>query len=350
MNRDGASKTRGGAAPPGVERPWRRRLGLALKLTVTLGLSAWIISLVDWREFANIVGRSSPWIIVLVTALRFGGVVLSSIKWRQLLVVHGVRYRLARLLRWYLVGSFLNHFLPGSIGGDGYRIYKTWDNQRSRGVAVLAVALERITGMSALAALGYSAAVILYLGTGGSVAASVAGAGSLCLVAGILAIALSSRLQVVRRLRGSRYGKYLEGAGALAADFRVQPRRTALVVGLSFAFHLNKLVAVWLLLHTLGATVNPLELMTALFVVELAGLLPVSLGGLGIVEGSFMLVMGQFGVAGEVALATMLLLRVLMLPFYLAGAAFYILGDRTSGHEPSRADLAGGDAAAGGPR
>ncbi|MFW6089416.1 MAG: lysylphosphatidylglycerol synthase transmembrane domain-containing protein [Gemmatimonadota bacterium] len=313
----------------------------AVRFVVTVGLSAWIIALVDWTAFLHTLGSASPWIVGIVVVLRFGGLVLSSYKWQHLLAVHSVRYRLARLLRWYLVGSFLNHFLPSSIGGDGYRIYRTWANERGRAVSVLAVVLERMTGMAALAALGYASALVLLLAGRGPLVSGVAIAGSLCLLVAALAVGLSSRFDLLGRLRGSRFGRYVHGLAALVSDFRDQPLRTSLVVGLSFAFHLNKLVVVWLLLFTLGASADPLQLMVALFIVELAGLLPISLGGLGVVEGSFMVVMAQFGVADEISLATMLLLRVLMLPFYLAGAIFYFLDDGVSTDD---ADDGGGSA------
>lgn len=330
MSRDETARTRPAAPPAPDEDRTRQRLWQAARLVVTVGLSAWIIAFVDWTAFLRTLGSASLWIIGIVVVLRFGGLVLSSYKWQLLLVVHAVRYRLALLLRWYLAGSFLNHFLPSSIGGDGYRIYKTWGNERGRAVSVLAVALERITGMAALATLGYASALVLLLGARGPLVSGVAMVGTLCLLVAALAIGLSSRFDLVRRLRDSRFGRYVDGLTALASDFRDQPLRTSLVVGLSFVFHLNKLVVVWLLLFTLGASVDPLQLMVALFIVELAGLLPISLGGLGVVEGSFMVVMAQFGVADEISLATMLLLRVLMLPFYLAGAVFYFLGGRVS--------------------
>lgn len=335
MSRDETARTRPATPPatssvPDDDGRARRRLWQAARLVVTLGLSAWIIALVDWTAFLRTLGSASPWIVGIVVVLRFGGLVLSSYKWQQLLAVHSVRYRLARLLRWYMVGSFLNHFLPSSIGGDGYRIYRTWDNERGRAVSVLAVALERITGMAALATLGYVSALILLLAAREPLVSGVVIVGSSCLLMVALGVGLSSRFDLVGRLRDSRFGRYVDALAALASDFRDQPLRTSLVVGLSFAFHLNKLAVVWLLLFTLGASVDPLQLMVALFIVELAGLLPISLGGLGVVEGSFMVVMAQFGVADEISLATMLLLRVLMLPFYLAGAVFYFLDDGVS--------------------
>lgn len=317
-----------GPASNGGRGAWRRRSWLTVKFVVTIGLAGWIIGLVDWSTFWRTVGGSSLWLLGLVMLLQLVGVTLSAFKWQQLLVVHAIRYSLPRLLGWYLVGSFLNHFLPSTVGGDGYRIYKTWGNERTKGASVLAIVLERLTGLGALAGLGYAAAVVLHFTGGGTLVSSVAGFGALGFAAVGVVLWLGSRPGVVEWLKQSRIGRYLEGLAALALDFRDQPGKIGVVAAVSVIFHVNKLAVVWLLLYNLGTAVNPLELLVAVLIVEMAGLLPISLGGLGVVEGSFILVMAQFGVAEEVALAAMLLRRVLMTPLYLAGAILYLLNGR----------------------
>lgn len=58
-------------------------------------------------------------------------------------------------LRLYFIGMFYNLFLPGGIGGDGYKI---WYLQRARGTSVArafqSVFFDRISGMFILCALG----------------------------------------------------------------------------------------------------------------------------------------------------------------------------------------------------
>ena len=75
----------------------------------------------------------------------------------------------------------------------------------------------------------------------------------------------------------------------------------------------------------LGTRVDPVELTVGLFAVEVAAMLPISLGGLGVMEGSFVYVMGDFGLDPEVGLAGMLMLRVLTLLIGLMGALLYLV-------------------------
>ena len=313
----------------GVPSPVRRRLLFAIKLAVTLTLCGWIVAHVDWTQFWSIVRGSVFWIIGVVVLMRLGGVVISAFKWQQLLAIHDVRYNLGRLIRWYFVALFFNHFLPTSIGGDGYRIYKTFDNPRGKACAVLSVFVERITGLAALVTLGYASAIVLYLRDADSVAGTVVALVSAGFALGILGTWVTYRFSLVDKISATRFWpKPMNTLLSLASDFRRQPGRSALVGLISFIFHVNKICVIWLLLLALGTQVNILTLTVAVVAVELIGLLPITLGGFGLVEGSFIYTMGHYGVNGEVALATMLMMRVLMVPFAMVGAYFYFAGER----------------------
>lgn len=328
--REGRS-TNSAAAGPGDRRSSsaRRWVLLALKLSVTIGLSAWIVAFVDWSQFWSALSDSKLAVIGLVVLMRFGGLTLSAFKWQQLLAIHGLQYRLGRLLRWYLVGTFLSHLLPTSIGGDSYRVYKTWHNGRGKACAVLAIVVERATGVGALFLLGYAAAIATYLGQADPLAGTIAAVGTIGLSLVLVVGLVSTRFRLVGALKRSRFWPArLSRLLALAGDFRDHPRKSALVVLISFVFHVNKILVIWLLLYALGATANPLELTVAVLAVEVMGLLPISLGGLGVVEGSFIYLMGHYGLSHEIGLATMLLMRVLLLPFVLVGAGLYFIGDR----------------------
>src|SRR5690606_18422664 len=114
-------------------------------------------------------------------------VFVSAYKWRLLLSIHGVEYSTLRLSRYYFVALFFNNFLPTSIGGDGYRIYKTINNGRSKASAIIAVVMERVTGFGTLLALGAGAAVLLAAGVAWRPARLRAVAASACIAARPLA-------------------------------------------------------------------------------------------------------------------------------------------------------------------
>lgn len=313
---------------------------LLVKLLVTLGLCAWIVGYVDWALFWAAVRDSKLWILGLVFAMRAGGLTISALKWQRLLVVQELRFGLGQLVRWYLTALFLTNFLPTSIGGDAYRVYKTWDNERARACALLAILAERLTGLLALLLLGYAAAIVTYAQGGDPVAAALIVLVTIALVAATFGTWLLLRLRLTERLAGTKkipriLARIPVIVVGLLEDLHRHPRESVGIAAISFVFHLNKMLVVWLLLYALGATTNILELAVAVVAVEVIGLLPITLGGFGLVEGSFIYVMGHFGVGTETGLATMLLMRVLMVPLSLVGAYFYSVGDGTGVGRPS---------------
>ncbi len=76
--------------------------------------------------------------------------------------IHELQFGYGFLSRVLVIAFFLNNFLPTSIGGDAYRVYRTLPPSPPRSSAVSAVLLERVVGLSALLALGFVGALTLY--------------------------------------------------------------------------------------------------------------------------------------------------------------------------------------------
>ncbi len=70
---------------------------------------------------------------------------------------------------------------------------------------------------------------------------------------------------------------------------------------------------------------NLLELLIALVISNLVAVLPISINGLGVYEGTFMYLLGQYGVPYDVSVIPMILNRVLLVPISIVGASFYLL-------------------------
>jgi uncharacterized protein (TIRG00374 family) len=83
----------------------------------------------------------------------------------------------------------------------------------------------------------------------------------------------------------------------------------------------------WVCLAAFGAVVQPGLVLTAYGAANLLGLLPITPGGLGVVEGVLMPALVAFGVGGAVAVLGVLAWRVLQfwLPIPVGGAAYVAL-------------------------
>ena len=122
------------------------------KFIVTVTLCWLIVSWIDWQIFLAAVANAHYGMLFAVFLLGIFMRMLSAWKWQILLIGHGIHFPLIALIRWYFIGAFFNTFLPTNIGGDGYRLFKTYDNPKGKARAIGALLLERITGVLALGA------------------------------------------------------------------------------------------------------------------------------------------------------------------------------------------------------
>lgn len=318
---EGNAPSAGGSAGGG----WK----LALKLVVTVGLLMVIFWQVDWADLVRTFRMARLSLVGIVALLMMLSVTISAYKWQQLLRIHGLRHGLGKLHRWYFIATFFNNFLPTSIGGDGYRVLKTLGEGRRAG-AVMAVTMERVSGLAVLSAMAYAAGLLLWLRDGNELArwfvyfATVGGVLTLGMLAVVRFTGWTDRLLAHPRCPGA-----LRSLWHSLGDFGSQPGRAAWALGgVSLLFHVHTLFFYWLLLLAMGSAVDPLALLVILAVTAIASVLPISLAGIGVIEGSFVYSAMQFGIDYEAALSAILMVRGIRLLQSGIGAVLYFRGDR----------------------
>lgn len=129
----------------------KKYLKSALKITVSVLLIGFILLNVDRenvvRYFSQFNFRYAP-LIVLLLVLNY---VFSSIRWKQLLIYKNTAHvSTGYLIGLYFIGSFFNNFMPTSIGGDVFKIYKLGKRIDSVSNAFSATFMERFTGVISL--------------------------------------------------------------------------------------------------------------------------------------------------------------------------------------------------------
>ncbi|MET0636439.1 MAG: lysylphosphatidylglycerol synthase transmembrane domain-containing protein [Chitinophagaceae bacterium] len=98
-----------------------------LKLLAKTGFTILLVYLVfqkiDMATVAKTIGQSQPLWLILAFFLYGLSQVVSSWRLYGLLKVMGLPLSFLFNLRLYMLGMFYNVFLPGGIGGDGYKLY-----------------------------------------------------------------------------------------------------------------------------------------------------------------------------------------------------------------------------------
>lgn len=322
MVRDRTTSGRGALCGPsqrGILAPVAR-LSSLLRALCAIGLIVVLARLVDWQSAPKYF-QSLDWSIAVIAVaglcLQF---VTSAWKWRHAMHIHGLTSGLWPLVRVYATGLFFNYFLPGTIGGDLYRAISTLpvDGERSR--AVSAVVVERIVGFAVLLGLGCLGALAHLESPLARVFLVVNVCGALVALALLVAFR-SSLARLGERWRTSKFVSALLQNAALLRHAGVQ---WLVLIGSSLLFQSIAVAIIYLLFRSLDTDVSLMACALIAAMAGLASILPISINGIGVVEGSFAGTAVALGVDYEAALAVALLIRVLVLPISIAFGLWYV--------------------------
>ncbi|MEO6639137.1 MAG: lysylphosphatidylglycerol synthase transmembrane domain-containing protein [Ginsengibacter sp.] len=138
----------------------RNLLKLFLKLGFTAILLYFVLRKINFEEIKKIFQRSNPVFIFVAFLVFFLSQIVSS--WRLLSFLNniGLSLKFWFNFRLYLLGMFYNIFLPGGIGGDGYKIYLLHKKFQSPVKKIFsALFFDRLSGLWAVA---FTALIFLF--------------------------------------------------------------------------------------------------------------------------------------------------------------------------------------------
>jgi len=287
---------------------------------LVLGLLLLVVDLDKLRfAFAHVTLE----ILVLLLAISVPLIYVSALKWRLFLDAFGNRRSLPQLFNLYLIGYFINSFLPSYVGGDALRSWYAADKDREH-EALAATVLERYTGLVAMVVLSLIFVwgvelvtqeiklLVILLGIGLIVGTAVALSRS--------AVAAFSKLPVL--------GKFSHHLERIQRSFKMASENKMLLVkslGLSFIFHTFTVVNVIVAGYAVGWINAPVwDLFVVLPLILLIGAVPIAPSGLGIQEGAYFYFLAGIGATPEQALGVGLLLRLKAYLIALIGGVIWL--------------------------
>lgn len=134
-----------------MESRSKKRLFLVLKIAVAAGALAFVFYKIDGRKVWNLLASANVAYLAAAVLLFIASKAVAAFRLQVLFRAVDVHISHAANLRLYLLGMFYNLFLPGGIGGDGYKAYllnKAFGTKVKRLVGALLV--DRLSGMTAL--------------------------------------------------------------------------------------------------------------------------------------------------------------------------------------------------------
>lgn len=305
----------------------RKKLLTTLKIAVTGLVVYWIVVSVDWQQAMESIRHLPVYVFALAIFAMLAGWIISAVKWGQLLQIHDFRFPIGDLTRWYGIAFFISQFLPSAIGGDAYRIYKTFGNDGDqKAVSFLSVFVERLTGFAALVIMGGCVALYLWLTTRDPLSEYYLMVLIPVGLLGLLGLVVVYVFNLSEKILASQYcPKALAYLVKHMGAYKYNPAKALSVMLLSFLFHGVMILAYAVLVYSLSGKVMPLEITIVLSLTVFISLLPISIGGYGVVDGAFMYFMAMYGLPEATGIVVALAVRLAALPISLIGSILYLL-------------------------
>lgn len=130
-----------------------------VKLAITVAALWYVFSRLDLQEVLGTIVQSKFLYLAGALILFVLSKMVSSLRLNKFLVSTGIHISERANMKLYLLGMYYNLFLPGGIGGDGYKIYLLNRKHEVRTRKIFwAVMMDRIIGVVAL----FCMAVVLF--------------------------------------------------------------------------------------------------------------------------------------------------------------------------------------------
>ena len=278
------------------------RLRAALLLLAKLALVAlafwFVFRRISPAEIGRVVRQAQPGWLALAAGLFTVSKLVAARRLNYFQRAVAVVLTEGRNLRLYWLGMFYNLFLPGGIGGDGYKVLvlrRQYPTKTKR--LVQALLLDRVSGLLALGVLGVALAWAVPLP-----------------VPGLGAWRLAATATAGAGLWGGFWATRRWFAAFAPTYWRTQ--------GLALAVQGAQLLSVAALLAATGPTAHGPAYLLVFLASSVAAALPFTVGGIGAREVVFLLGAQWLGLDVAVSVSLSLLFYLISAAVALPGAAF----------------------------
>ncbi len=290
-----------------------------IKIIISAGLFFLLSRLVDFGELRQTIVTANLTFFLLGAAVVAFNYFIGAIRWGILL--DGDAPPFLTLLKFYYLGGFFNNFMPSSVGGDAYKMYRLGDELGDGVRGVAATFMDRFVGLFALFCLS-SFGLISFLGIRG------------------LGVFLAF---IVLAGFGLWFLKFAASWHPKLGEFKVmiyayRNKYSVLLKAflLSFGVQLCSVGAQLLAFRALGLYPPLGKAIFVLPLINFVAFLPISFNGLGVQDILFSRAFPLLGVAGESAVAASLVYHAMRFVVSLIGGLIFALesfdGKKELGH------------------
>ena len=234
----------------------------ALKITVSVGALVYVFSKIDADQILEIAKNTNYLFIIAALVSFILSKAIAALRLNRFFKATGIYISALYNFKLYLLGMFYNLFLPGGIGGDGYKIYLLNRIYNIKGIKIFwAVFFDRLSGVIGLFCLSMVLAGFIDLGLG-----------------------FNHRYYAWILVPVSLLVFYL----LIRMFFNHFTKEFHRVIFLSFAVQLLQTLCAFLILKAIGGSEDIMKYLFLFLISSIVAMLPITIGGVGSREITFL--------------------------------------------------------------
>ncbi len=278
-----------------------------LKLGVSVGAIWWVMSKISFKEVLGVFSAANFYYLTAAFVLLFISFIFSAFRQNLSFRNTGANLSQALNIKLFWLGMFYNLFLPGGIGGDGYKVYlvnKYRKNGLKKNIGTMLV--NRIAG---LVAIGIITVVLYYLSG--------------------LHLEYGKQVWIAIPLI------YLFYIVVLKYFFKSFLNIHAGLFWWSIALQGMQFIAAILILYAFHQTTDIFDYLFLFFISAIATALPITIGGIGAREMVFLVGAKMLGLNNEICIALSLMFFLLSAVISFGGLYWVFLPPFRKEAEPT---------------
>lgn len=283
-----------------------------LKIIVSLLFIYAVMGKLDLKELFFELQNINITLFILSIFFYISTQIFSTKRWSYFVKVEKNFFQLFEL---YMIGTFFNLFLPGTVGGDVVKAYYLYKDTQKKGDSLVSVFMERYMGMLALIIISTIAVFIGFDFIKGTFAMNFYLIILVIFIVGTFFVSFFPYEVFYKKLKGVRIA---------IRDFIFHKDIFIKTLFLSLIVQGIGIFVVYLLAKSINIDVPVSYHFIFIPIITVISMIPVSFSGIGIREYSFLHFYKIAGVNEEKAVTLSLLWFLIMIITGLLGAIFYI--------------------------
>jgi glycosyltransferase 2 family protein len=293
---------------------------------VSLSLLALLLSQIELGESLQAIAGARLDLLGLLLLVVIIDRVLAAYRWYVLVRGMAPTVTFGSIIRLTLVSGFVGYFMPGTIGVEIVRAYGLASRTSNALLSITSVLVERLLALLALVLLMVIGLAFQPPGLPAEVV-RLAGVGLALVLSGVLALMLTpfrrSALLLLAPLWLAPARRGLQKLYGALDEYARQRRLMLWSAIIALLVQLIRCLQPAIAAAALGTVLPFSAFVTFVPMVILITLVPISLGGLGVQDISFVYLLGLAGMSAEIALSLSLLLHICVLLSNVPGAWLY---------------------------